>query len=52
MPDIKMAPYVLGAYVVAWLVLTGYVAYLAVKIARLKKEVAHLSDTVRKPPSP
>ncbi len=49
MPDIKMAPYVLGAYVVAWLLLTGYIGYLAVKIAKLKQEITHLSDTVRKP---
>ena len=52
MPDIKMAPYVLGAYVVVWLVLTGYLGYLAVKIAKLKQEVTYLSDTVRKSPSP
>ena len=50
MPDIQMAPYVLGAYVVAWLVLSGYLGYLGVKIARLKQEVAHLSDTARRTP--
>lgn len=48
MPDIQMAPYVLGAYVGAWLFLTGYVAYLAVTVAKVKKELAHLNDTVKK----
>ncbi|MFA5867235.1 MAG: CcmD family protein [Actinomycetota bacterium] len=48
MPDIQMAPYVLGAYIGAWLVLTGYVAYLAVKVSQVKKELVHLSDTLKK----
>ncbi len=48
MPDIQMAPYVLGAYVGAWLVLTGYVAYLAFGVSQVKKELAHLIDTVKK----
>lgn len=48
MPDIQMAPYVLGAYVGAWLLLAGYVAYLASAVSRVKKELAHLSDTVKK----
>jgi len=48
MPDIQMAPYVLGAYIGAWLILTAYVAYLAAKTAGVKKELAHLSETVKK----
>ncbi len=48
MPDIQMAPYVLGAYIGAWLVLAGYVAYLAVKVSRVKQELVHLGDTVKK----
>ncbi len=48
MPDIQMAPYVLGAYIGAWLVLGGYVAYLAFGVSRVRKELAHLNDTVKK----
>ena len=48
MPDIQMAPYVLGAYVGVWLVLTGYVAYLAFRVSRVDKELSHLRDTVKK----
>lgn len=48
MPDIQMAPYVLGAYVGAWLVLAGYVAYLAARVSKVNKELAHLSETVKK----
>jgi CcmD family protein len=48
MPDIQMAPYVLGAYIGAWLVLTGYVVYLALGVSRVKKELAHLRATVKK----
>lgn len=48
MSDIQMAPYVLGAYIGAWLVLTGYVAYLALRVSRVNKELAHLRDAVKK----
>lgn len=48
MPDIQMAPYVLGAYIGAWLILTGYVAYLALRVSQVNKELTYLSDTVKK----
>ncbi len=48
MPDIQMAPYVLGAYIGVWLLLAGYLAYLAMKVAKLQQEIRHLSDTVKK----
>jgi CcmD family protein len=49
MPDIQMAPYVLGAYVGAWVVLAVYVASLAMRVSRVSKELAHLNDTIKKP---
>jgi CcmD family protein len=48
MPDIQMAPYVLGAYAGAWLVLTGYLAFLAFKVSQLNREVEHLKETAGK----
>jgi CcmD family protein len=48
MPDIQMAPYVLGAYIGVWLVITGYVVYLALGVSRIQKELSHLRDTVKK----
>ena len=48
MPDIQMAPYVLGAYVGAWLVLAVYLAFMSVKVSRIKKEIEHLEETVKK----
>jgi len=48
MPDIQMAPYVLGAYVGAWLVLAVYVVFLSAKVSRVKKEIEHLEETVKK----
>jgi len=48
MPDIQMAPYVLGAYVGAWVVFAAYVGYLAYRVARIGKEIAHLQKTVEK----
>jgi CcmD family protein len=48
MPDIQMAPYVLGAYMGIWLVIAGYLGYLAFKISKAQKEIKHLSETVKK----
>ncbi len=44
MPDIQMAPYVLGAYIV----LAVYVVFLSAKVSRVKKEIEHLEETVKK----
>lgn len=48
MPDIQMAPYVLGAYISAWLILAVYLVFLSVKVSRIKKEIKHLEETVKK----
>ena len=48
MPNIQMAPYVLGAYMGAWLVLAGYLTYLAIRVSKAQKEIAHLSETIKK----
>lgn len=48
MPEIAMAPYVLAAYMLAWLVLVGYLVYLAARMSRIESEVAHLKEIVKK----
>ncbi|MFH1736323.1 MAG: CcmD family protein [Actinomycetota bacterium] len=48
MPDIQMAPYVLGAYIGAWLILAVYLVFLSVKVSRIKKEIKYLEETVKK----
>lgn len=48
MPDIQMAPYVLGAYMGAWLVLAGYLGYLAFRVSKAQQEIKHLSETTKK----
>jgi CcmD family protein len=40
------APYVIAAYVLLWVGLFGYVAFVLIRIGRVEKEVAVLEDSV------
>ncbi len=48
MPDIEMAPYVLGAYILGWAVLVGYLVYLAFRMSKISREVEHLKELLKK----
>ncbi len=48
MPDIEMAPYVLASYIGAWVILIGYLIYLATRMSRISEEVKHLKEVVEK----
>lgn len=48
MPDIQMAPYVLGAYMGVWLIVAGYLGYLALRVSKAHQEIKHLSETIKK----